>query len=289
MAEFAIPHRLVTPSGTLIFNDWPNDGLVLTGVSGNDGGIIRTSSDVRPQRDGAVIFPAYRGARQLVLEGSVAARSMASRLTLVDRLLAYADAIRQADGTLSWGPSNGSGWRQSTVRLHDNPQIGGSKIKTFQLPLISGDPFAYSQTLYTADTGSFGAIGGGWTFPFALPSGFGAASVSSSTFTNAGTVPSAPVIRIYGSITAPVLRNLTTGLYVSLPGLILNTPDYIEIDMAKSTVLLNGLSAYPMISTVDVVYSNFWSLLPGANVVQLVGFNYDGNAKARVIWRDAFL
>jgi hypothetical protein len=107
MAEYSIPYTLTTPAGVLSFNPTPGnvDGLYLTEVAGLDGGDVRSSIEPRPQRDGAIVFDAYRGAAYPTLTCYVRASDVATRQVLQDQLRVFTESIRTADGDLQWLPS----------------------------------------------------------------------------------------------------------------------------------------------------------------------------------------
>ena len=298
MAERGIPYKLTTPYGSVIFNDLSafmagQPCFLLTNVSGVDGGAVRATVERIPQRDGAVIFDAFQGEMQPILEGKIWAKTAAEIRERADYLKACCKSILRSDGTLSWFPS-GAPDRQVLVRLFDKPTIqsqSGTWSRTFQLSLVSPDDRAFSLTQYSQDSTLLAsAVGGTFVLPTILPFSFGDATAGGdASCLNSGNTDSYPVIRIYGSVAAPRITNITTGLYVSMLGLSVGLGDYVEIDMRNETVRLNGNEDVSLIAFLDVANSTFFPLIPGTNSIRLTGSNPDGtNAKATVIWRDAW-
>lgn len=294
--QIAAPYTLDTPAGRITLNPTDgSDGFYLTDVAGMDGAVVRTVVEPVPQADGATVFPAWLGARYPVLEGYIKAVSdadtdenLARRGELEDTLRGYAESMLRADGALRWKPA-GKPWRRVTVRLAEAVQIRGGFLKEWQLALVAEDPRVYSDDEHTADTSGLTAGGGSWLWPHGWPHSFGAPSSGGTvTVTNAGTVPTAPVIRLYGYALAPAIVNLTTGEGLSLVNLQLGQGDYAEVDMRRQTVTLNGDDGTSLLGGLDVPRSTFWQLAVGQNQIQYQAAGLAGSAFARVLWRDAW-
>lgn len=293
MAEIGIKYELETPRGTLTFNPQPipaDDYLRLAEVSGLDGGELRTTVEPVPQRDGATVFDAYRGAMYPILRGHIKAASLTDRRELEDDLRGLTDSLLRADGILRWTPT-GAAQRRLTVRLLEALQIGGGLIKEFQLALVAADPTVYAELLQTADTTALTVGGGGAeVFPHGFPYSYGDYSGGGNVnVTNGGEVPSYPVVEVYGPITAPSIFNVTTGKVVSFTALTIAAGDFLEVDMKAETVELNGSPDVNLIGKLDVASSEFWALEPAVNAIRLSGSAFDAATKARVKWRDAYL
>lgn len=291
MPEIGIPVQLQTPAGNLTFNQFQLASyLRLTGFS-----LTKPRRfDVKdyPQRDGGIKPPGFKRGAYIVLDGEIASfNDLSARADWLDKIRALPDSIQDIEGTLLWTPTGKQG-RQMAVTLLDDPADGGGGDvkKTFQLQLYAADPTTYGQTLYTVASSALAASAPGtFTFPFSFPIGFGGASGGGiATVLNAGNAPSWPIVRIYGQITAPSIINVTTGLYVSLPGLTLSTGQYAEIDMRRETIRLNGAASSPLTQYLDNTLSNFWPLPANTSVVQLTGTGFDANALASVIYRDGY-
>ena len=285
--------ELVTPRGTLRFNQWRwlDSYLHLTGIGGGAGATLRREWDPAPQRDGAILHDAYRGARLPVLEGVVVAPDPDSAQALYDDLVSFTDSIMRADGTLKFTP-RGEAQRQITVQLADAVQVSGDRLKRFQVALVAADPAAYSVLDDTVTSSSLALQNetGSLALPFPLPFTFGDFAVGGTvTATNDGNATSYPTVKIHGACSAPVVKNITTGKLISFPTLSISSGDYVQVDMQRRTVLLNGQSSSPYVRYLDVVTSDFWGLDPGANSIRLNAATFDASAKAAVTWRDAWV
>lgn len=282
---------LETPMGTLMFNDTTSGSYYwLSGADGMDGAAVRNNSEMKPQRDGAIVHDAFLGPRTIVLTGQVIAADFTTRRTLLDNLAAYTFPLLRANGTLRFTPTGGT-TRQLSVRLFDKVTVRGGVLKEFQITLIASDPFTYSDALFTATTSALTGAGatGGLAFPVAFPIGFGEYTAGGeAAVTNSGNVNSYPVIRVYGPISGPTLRNLTTGLVLSLPGASVSSGSYAAVDMANETIYLDDITTSPLIRYLDVLTSEFWPLVPGANTVKLTGSGFSGATNATVLYRHAF-
>lgn len=272
MAEIGVLHELVTPLGTLSFNQWAlSDYMRLTAVDGMDLAVLAREVHELAGRDGAGPLPAaFRQALYPAFAGDIVAATRTTKRQKADDLRAYLASITNTDGTLRWTPS-GTTQRQRTVRLHDGPTIGqGQRKDPFQFTLVAADPLAYSVTLQTSANI--------------------AANSAAVNVTNGGNAPSWPTLRIYGAVTSPILRNTTTGKRLEFDygaGLVIADGTYIEIDTRLERVVLvsTGVS---QIGPLDPLTSEFWQLATGVNAIDLLGTAPGVNAKAVVLHRDAW-
>ena len=244
--EYGNPASLVTPLGTLTFNGG-GDGLRLSGVSGMGGASVRAPIDSTPQRDGAILHRFFYGARHVTLEGQVKAATLAARATLLDDLKGHAHAILRADGRLYFTPT-GLPERFVTVRLAEPVQIGGGPgpVKTFQLALVSGDPYAYG----AAEIETVIADG------------------ATTAIANDGNAPNYAVFKVYGPCTSFTITNGTSGKLISASGLSLGGGEYAEIVTAWETIYKNGDGAN-LLGYLDFAADDmeFFPLNPGSNSI----------------------
>ena len=266
-SEIYLPYQLDTPLGTIGFNPDPNEGLYLTDIAGLDGASIRASSQNLPQRDGAYVFDALRGARFPVLTGEIRVLdTLANRLTTMEQLVQYTDSIRRSDGTLRWTPT-GLTERGCTVRLLDAITITGQGVlKTFQIPLIAADSKAYSTTQSSTNR-----------------TGTGSLSVSPG-----GTADTYPVITIHGAITNPVITNTLTGEKLDFTGTTLGTTTAYVIDCKNETIAnLSGTNEIAnLVPSTSVFFPLYYS---AANPLTLAGTGTDANTKLTVTYNTAYV
>ena len=157
--------------------------------------------------------------------------------------------------------------RQRYVRAFELPDpTGGPVLKRFQLVLVSPDPLAYSQETKTSGDIAIGGTG--------------------SVF-NAGERETFPRVRIYGAVTDPIAKNLTNGnRQVALTGITIADGTYVEIHMRDETIYLS--TGVNQIGKLAISSSAFWSLLKGANSIQITGTSPGANAKGVVVHEDAW-
>src|SRR6266404_5117423 len=102
--ETGIPQYIVADGGTsLYFNDLADvhdQGafLQITRITGGDGANVRAPVDDRPQRDGGIVHPFYRGPRYFTLEGLIVADSRNERTVVEDSIRGVTQAMLRRDG-----------------------------------------------------------------------------------------------------------------------------------------------------------------------------------------------
>jgi hypothetical protein len=290
--QYGIPYRLVTTEGTLWFNQYANNPyLHMRKVAGLDFPGVRSEKVARPGRAGVTRMGGTADAIFPTLEGWIVADSPASTALQEQELRSLCRAAYENPATLIWTPA-ALAERQCTVYVDEKPDIGDDDgVPFYMIPLVSEDPVAYGTALKTQNTSIVAAGGGGGLiFPFDFPMNFADPSGNGAgNFTNAGDLPSFPVVRIHGDITNPVVHNETTGLRVALTesGLSIPSGQYVEIDMLHETIYLNGDTSAPLYDALDVEVSMFWSLEKNINIVRVSGDSPSG-AYGELIWRDAY-
>ena len=297
MADVNVPIELVTPAGTIRFNDYSQPEFYhLTEFTGIDFADLRTSRRDRPARHRVILGRPLKGALNPLLEGTIVFSSTRSRERMSRALRAACESIVGTSGTLRFQPPDlGGMWLRTTVYLAERVDIKGQLMKTFQIPLVAEDPTIYADVLreqYTSFVST--SLGGGLTFPVTFPLNFGDPSGDGSgVFANgpgSGGVEVYPTVKIFGTITNPTLVNSTTGDVLALTkGLVLRAPDWVEVDMLREEVRLNGSVDRPLMGMMDAQWSEFWALIPGNNSVRLMGSSPDpATARAQLVWRDGW-
>lgn len=289
MRENGLAYTLTTPAGTLTLNpaNFAGSGLYVEDIDFNAS--IRNEQTDRAQAHGAYLDNSFKGGGTLALSLLVGGSSATNRETLNQSVLSAFNSTLGADGTgtLTWASQDGSSQRQlSGLQLSDDVQferVGGT-IKRIHALFSSERPFAEDATTTIVDSSALTSVGTGFTIPLTIPftvtsSGGGLASVS-----NAGSFRSYPILRVYGAITNPVVRNLTDNRALTFTGSIA-AGDFWEIDLFNKTVKLNGVST---VTTLSVASSDWFSIPIGSSSLQLGGSSFDTNAKLRVLMRSAW-
>lgn len=267
MSEIYLPYALDTPFGTLNFNPDPSQGLYLTDVAGLDGASMRSDVENLPQRDGAYVYDTLRGPRYPVLTGEIRVLdTLANRLAAMEQLVQYTDSIRRSDGTLRWTPT-GLTERGCTVRLLDAVTLTSAAVlKSFMIPLVAGDPLAYSTT----------------------PSSVNRTGVGTLSATPGGTANTYPVITIHGKITSPIVTNGVTGEKLDFTGTTIATAGSLTIDCNVETVI--DQASVNQIDQVVPATSVFFPLYAGVtNVLTLAGSVTDANTHLTVTYSTAYV
>lgn len=149
--------------------------------------------------------------------------------------------------------------------------------------LYATDPLIYSDTLMDVQTG-LSTPSGGMVFPLVFPLVFGSTgSFGTITVTNTGTVSTAPKFHIVGPVTNPTIRNETLDKQLTV-SIVLAAGDYLDIDVAARSVLLNGsTSRYSSLTT-----AQWFNLVPGGNEIRFTAAGATA-ATVDVIYRSAWI
>jgi hypothetical protein len=284
-------HVLTTVLGTYTFDRNADPAQPRAYVTDPSDDVSLDREVVRyPSQDFSYVGDGYDSARILTLVGVLEAATPELYMPERQLIRGLVNSIRRADGLLQWTPF-GMDPVQMVVRRHERPEISAKpEVGGMVLSLIAGDPRIYSQALVETEIGPPSDVGG-ITSPMVEPL-VETQTGDPETVTNAGDTDTFPIIEIHGPITSPRIRNTTTGLVVSLPGLIVANGDFIEVAMSPPapTVRLNGSELASRYSYVDSSASDFWPLVPGENLVELFGVTYTaGVTKAVVKHRHAWM
>lgn len=113
--------------------------------------------------------------------------------------------------------------------------------------------------------------------------------VGATYVTNAGNVTAPLVMRLYGPVTNPRIGNETTGEVLEFDDLTIPEGEYVEIDTAASTILLNGDPALSRFDRVNWAVSTLWQLPPGTSVVRYYPETFTVPAQAELRYHDAYI
>ena len=149
----------------------------------------------------------------------------------------------------------------------------------YKINLRADDPILYDNT-----DGDIAAIirktvDGGFDIPFDIPLDISGGSLPTQ-IVNAGNETVKPIITIKTRGTNPQLINRTTDKMIKNE-IQTNDGDELRIDMFNGIVMYNGLDVYGLRSA----GSEFWGLVPGDNVVELVTDVLSEKTEAEVRYR----
>ena len=150
MADLTVVYSLATPAGTILFNNGTFGGGSITNlywisaIHGLDSPTIRAPVDDKPFGDGGLVHKFWKGPRRVGFDGNIIIQSnivdcRAALNVMESALTAALDSILQADGTLTWTPTGGSG-KSLTVRYEvplDIQPADDYKTRTFTFGLVS--------------------------------------------------------------------------------------------------------------------------------------------------------
>lgn len=157
MPDVACPYTLVTPAGTITFNEGPletyPDQYWIQEIQGLSGAPVRAPIDDMPYGHGALGYNFWEGGRHIVIDGvflitserwgdaQIAIRnSMEEDLRVALRSIA---ALATDTGTLTWTPTGALAPKVLTVR-HDVqlecPHDQNYLVRNFHFGLFAADP-----------------------------------------------------------------------------------------------------------------------------------------------------
>ncbi|NDB19072.1 MAG: hypothetical protein EB027_07435 [Actinobacteria bacterium] len=248
---------------------------------------VRNLVTQRSQASGGFVRSRFTDTRSVVLEGEVLGTSIENAFDNFDVIAAAMYDSISTERTLKWRRDSSGELLQAGVRLSDFQPLtltdGAAWIK-YQATFTCPDPRVYSQTLTTGTGAALSAAAGGKTYNYTYTRGYNPSSGGNVSYTNSGSVPTPPIIRIYGYCTSPqvVLTDDTRLIFTGEVG----DGDYLEVDCANRTVKLNGSTS--RLNLLDPVNSTFFALPVGTGTVQMVASNFNANARADLIYRPAF-
>lgn len=280
-----------TGTAVTLHQDAPNGKRWLTQATGLRGvQSLRDSKRVRPQAHGGINETKYEDGRTITLAGEIM-----SQVSIEDALnefaLVAAPMIQTVDSgpaLLKWQEGATGNALQRLVKLDgdlDPPFQDGAAVLTYQAIFFAEDPRSYSQTLQSVSSSALSASGGGMVFPRIYPYTFSSSGGGLVSFTNAGNRPTPPVFRIFGMCVNPKIVLVGSGFALSFLGTIADG-DYLEIDVAKRTVKLNGTT--DRYNFLDSANSSWFELPKGVSNLQLIAGTFDGSALLTVIGRSAY-
>lgn len=316
-----IPFALETPAGdgadALVFNGYRPQVNPITSQnlqtgpqwileqSGSAmGAAKRLARDGMPQKPGEIIHRKYRtgvAAQLRALAVDVKAGITAAPTTveiapacdedlvdLFDLLSQHLHSIENADGRLTWLPSNKADRMLDFVRWIGADAGGGGGFQSItteresvvftgiQFGLLTPFPYGLDRAQVTT------CLGG------ATPNCSG--SPSTVLITNTGSSEMWPVIRVYGPFSSFQIdrESTVTGITQSFiwsdafPGApTIGTSHFLELDFFRETAYVDADQANAK-PGIDIPNSDFWPLEIGDNILTIAG------ASADVFWQNAY-
>ena len=260
---------------------------------------IRDVSEKRPSQNGTFDFTRYFGARAITLEVALASELQDDPL-VTDQVLQ--DQLRRwmapdVRAYLYIRYDSADEYRRIKIR----PSNLGSSLsflhhrdfRKVSLGWRGVDGIFESSVLQEESLEPSVAVELGRTYDQAYDKTYAASAViGAKTVYNNGNVSVFPLVAIYGACTQPRIENQTTGDKLEfLASYTLNAGEYLLIDFAEGTVLLNGDAANSRYDKIDFAsgISKWWSLIPGINLLRFYPLSFTTPSKALLSWRSGFL
>lgn len=269
MLQTSLPYRLTLPSGaSKIVGPDSSEPDFLAHLTRITTDVAFTSSDTQISAgDGVLIGDQYRGGRSVVLDLLISAHDPLERARAIEWLTRINGLLRSSEGlTLSW--TEATGWEKEISNLRPAAYITVNDAwpKEVQLSLKTGSPFVLSSEVHSREITTSG---------------------DAASLFNGGTAPAAPKFWAYGPFDSILISNVETGEELIYTGTV-EDGDYLEIDTARRTVLLNGTqNAY---GGLDFSASSFFTIPAMSAETQIVFTATDGGENTRLVtrWQSAW-
>lgn len=274
---------MIVKLNSYAINDASNSVYLDEPINGLELPPLRTSSGDYAGRDGGFVGAQHYSARPISLTGHVFSTDVAVH---EQRRREFQAAIQSGTITMQLTTNAGLSYLLYCNLIDFKMPIQRNKFESpFKIELLAGDPIIYDDTGGGALSASVPKLAaGGYTYPVVYPVVYAPGS-SPTTVNNTGTEPVYPAITLSGTMTNPVLTNVTTGEVFGLNPLVTGPGDQVVIDMLKRTVTLNGGNIFGLIAA----NSSFWPLEPGNNSISLTTSSGADSVSALLSWRNGYL
>ncbi len=272
---------------TFTLNDTPRI-YHLTSIEGFDSPALREVRENRPGMHGQIDYTNLLGERLLAFNGKILADNTSERDSQRQSLI---NAFK-LDGTYNWLKWQVSGEiaKQIYCKVFDLKVIDSYEdnpfFRDFIINLLAVDPRIYSQEEITK-TVYIPSVEGGRIFPKTYPKTYGTIQVGGKiTCTNNGNFSNLPIVRMYGPLSNPKIRNNNDDAKEILINMEVADGDYLEIDFEEKTIMLNGTtSRYNYLSN----DSKWWKIKSGNNEIEFRDGLGDTDGKAEIIFRHSWI
>lgn len=248
---------------------------------------VRAASSDRAGADGTIDRAGYTGSRTVVLDLQVFGDYVNSAYAYVERLTAMAHPSRRPRLRITRNSPEAYGqtWE---MQLRGNPftlAYGQRAAAMLELQLSFAAPLGYlegdNQGYDSADVDAVADTGIALPLAMPLATGTGGPENPYLTLTVGGTAPVPPIVYIYGPATDPEVRTDDDERFV-FSGLVLDSGQFVQVDMSAGTVRLGGATDASVFHLVDFTLSTFWTWNPGVHVVRYIATS----GRMAVHWRD---
>lgn len=273
----------------LFIND-ENSYYFLTEVDGlGSSPGIRDTRENRASEDGQYDYGQYLSGRLVTFKGNILAPT-------TDLRRSARDVLKNnflSDGTYNWLKWQESGEEAKQVyckvySLDINDSVGqGPYIRGFTINFLAIDPRIYSQTEQVITINIPSSVGGRGYPSKDYPKDYGTAQIGGrATINNAGKKECPPMVKMYGPLTNPKIKNNTDDYKEIKVNIVVASGDYLEIDFEDKTIMLNGNTSRYGHADDD---NQWWKILSGNNDIEFRDGGGNINAYAQIIFRSAWI
>lgn len=260
----------------------------LISIDGFDSPGLREVRENRPGMHGQIDYANLLGERLLILNGKILAGSVSERN---NRRQPFIDAFK-TDGEYDWLKFQVSGdiakqiyCKVIDLKIDDSFEYDFF-TRDFTINLLAVDPLIYSQSqenkkVYIPSTE------GGFIFPITFPFAFGTVQTGGKIVcSNDGNFPTLPVVKLFGPLTNPKIRNNDDEQKEILINMEVSAGDWLEINFLEKTIMLNSTaSRYNYLSS----DSKWWVIKPGNNEIEFRDSLGNTTAYAEIVFRSAWV
>lgn len=254
----------------LISNFTPSGGiLVQTPIEGLDSPNYRNNSFSNPGRHGVSVSSQFYDARIINLTGQINGSTPAAYEAYRSQLSQAVQIQKDASGyplpvRMTFITMAGTSYFADIFFDKPTFSIGSPMYCDFQVTGTVANPFIFGVS--PVGTGViYPPTAGGRITPTITPYTTTASTGGNNISYNPGVETALPIIYIYGSITNPVITNMTTGKVMRLTYTVA-AGDQVAIDMYNQLITLNHSSSLISTKSID---SDWWGVIPGNNVISL--------------------
>jgi hypothetical protein len=235
--------------------------------------------------DGEDDVTTYTGSRAVVAEVTLPATGVGAVMDTIRGLMHPGRRYWLYVGRDDWPAERMVRVRAATLSMKSDRQP-----LTAQLGWKAPKPNLMDTTVSSVTLSPLASSSGGFMGPFTGPfSGAAGLVPGASLVTVKGTAPAYPTVDIYGPCDAPVFRVVDTGQQMSFPGLSIAQGDYLHIDVAARSILLNNDPASPRYDRLDFTTASWPTLPPGTVQVAFSVNSSSSTTQAVVSWFNQYL
>lgn len=257
---------------------------------------VRLNETDNPEAHGAFVDGEFVGARHVLIPGVLLVHLLSSQGDMQAQIDDFrrAFAPQRSDLPLDfWEPTATAARRflcKPVRRSSPSERVYMTRqAARWAVEMVGGDPRIYSAAQKSLVIQPGASPTGGVTFPVTFPLNFGGGTSIQGTANNAGSVAALPTARIDGPCTNPILQNDNAegGTIKRIQmGIVLSGTEWLDIDFAAQTILLNGTAS--RYNTLTIA-SEWWAVEPGNNTIQFIVSGATAATKLTLSWRDAWM